>query len=58
MNPALEFVPGVFNLTMTYRLDSDIFFAYSELIDIKTNVPTAPKFHVDWRVPDKDFAGF
>lgn len=57
MYPKLNFDPGVFNLTMTYRLDSDIPFPYSEILDKQTNVVVAPDFEVDWLSPDDTFTG-
>ncbi|CRL02340.1 CLUMA_CG015321, isoform A [Clunio marinus] len=44
-----------YNLTMTYRLDSDVVFAYGSTIDLSTNSKIAPAEHVNWRKPNEDF---
>lgn len=49
MFPNLTFDLDIFNLTMTYRLDSDIRFPYGEVVDKVTRVVVAPNYEVDWR---------
>lgn len=46
-----------YNLSMTYRLDSDIEFDYGKVIDIKTNEIIAPAVNPKWRTPDENFYG-
>ncbi|XP_070506558.1 alpha-(1,3)-fucosyltransferase C-like [Chironomus tepperi] len=41
-----------FNLTMTYRLDSDILWSYGKIIDKRTNKVLAPDRNVEWRNPE------
>jgi alpha-1,3-fucosyltransferase len=49
--------PDFFNLTMTYRLDSDIVFAYGKTIDIESGVKVAPGTDIKWRHPIENFTG-
>ncbi|XP_070495208.1 alpha-(1,3)-fucosyltransferase C-like [Chironomus tepperi] len=44
-----------YNLSMTYRLDSDIRFDYGKVIDIKTNEIIAPAVNPKWKTPDDNF---
>jgi alpha-1,3-fucosyltransferase len=46
-----------YNLTMTYRLDSDIEFDYGKVIDMKTNQIVAPAVNPKWKTPDNNFYG-
>lgn len=52
-SPANRAIPykyeDYFNLTMTYRLDSDIPWTYDIIEDIKTGKFVAPSRNVDWR---------
>ncbi|KAI4475889.1 hypothetical protein M0804_014020 [Polistes exclamans] len=49
-----EYFEIYFNNTMTYRLDSDILWAYGIVRDIKTEKIVAPSNHVFWDLPDND----
>ncbi|XP_064555573.1 alpha-(1,3)-fucosyltransferase C [Drosophila montana] len=40
-----------YNLTMTYRLDSDIVWPYAQLLDMETGAPVAPSLQPHWREP-------
>lgn len=53
----LEADHDFYNLTMTYRLDSDIKWAYGGIIDKSTGATIAPAMHPPWRQPDNDFYG-
>lgn len=46
-----------YNLTMSYRLDSDIKWPYGYAIDLSTGREVAPALDVGWRQPDEDFFG-
>jgi hypothetical protein len=46
-----------YNLTMTYRLDSDINWIYGATFDIETGLAVAPDVNVQWRTPDDNFKG-
>jgi alpha-1,3-fucosyltransferase len=46
-----------YNLTMTYRLDSDIEWKYRLIIDLMQNSIFAPAVHPQWRQTDNDFFG-
>lgn len=46
-----------YNLTMSYRLDSDISWNYGHTVDIETGNKIAPALDVHWREPDDDFNG-
>lgn len=45
-----------YNLTMTYRLDSDIPMSYGIVKDVVTGSVVAPALNVQWRDPD-DYYG-
>jgi alpha-1,3-fucosyltransferase len=51
------FEENFYNLSMTYRLDSDIFYAYGRVVDLRTRSVVAPKLDVPWRQPPKDYKG-
>lgn len=40
-----------YNLTMSYRLDSDIVWPYAQFMDIKTGARVAPSLQTYWRRP-------
>ncbi|XP_036341944.1 alpha-(1,3)-fucosyltransferase C-like [Rhagoletis pomonella] len=40
---------GFYNLTMSYRLDSDIQWSYQSLEDMETGEVVAPAVHTNWR---------
>jgi len=40
---------GFYNLTMTYRLDSDVVWPYGQLIDTETGALVAPSVSPPWR---------
>lgn len=42
------FYEDFFNITMTYRLDSDIVWTYAVVKDARTNVNVAPSRNVNW----------
>ena len=46
-----------YNLTMTYRLDSDIGWFYGQTVNLESGNVVAPSTKVKWRVPDNDFYG-
>lgn len=46
-----------YNLTMTYRLDSDIQWFYGTTIDILSGAVVAPAINVQWREVDDNFNG-
>lgn len=46
-----------YNLTMSYRLDSDIAWIYGSTIEIASGKQVAPALEVQWRKPDADFSG-
>lgn len=46
-----------YNLTMTYRLDSDINWYYGITIDLTSGKTIAPSLNVKWRMPDNNFNG-
>jgi alpha-1,3-fucosyltransferase len=46
-----------YNLTMSYRLDSDIDWFYGITVDLETGTTVAPAVHVQWKEPDNDFNG-
>ncbi|XP_070490701.1 alpha-(1,3)-fucosyltransferase C-like [Chironomus tepperi] len=41
-----------FNMTFTYRLDSDILFPYATIMDIKSGVIVAPSRNANWMEPE------
>lgn len=41
-----------YNLTMTYRLDSDILWSYGKFLDISSGNVVAPSVDVRWREPE------
>ncbi|XP_070499670.1 alpha-(1,3)-fucosyltransferase C-like [Chironomus tepperi] len=44
-----------FNLTMTYRFDSDIHWHYGSFFDKQTNELVAPLKMPNWKIPENDF---
>ncbi|KAH8245405.1 hypothetical protein KR032_009882 [Drosophila birchii] len=42
---------GFYNLTMTYRLDSDVVWSYGQIVDIETGAVVAPSPNPSWRKP-------
>ncbi|KAH8250562.1 hypothetical protein KR038_007000 [Drosophila bunnanda] len=42
---------GFYNLTMTYRLDSDVVWPYGKIVDIETGAVVAPHPNPSWRQP-------
>jgi alpha-1,3-fucosyltransferase len=46
-----------FNLTMTYRMDSDIVWPYAVFEDQITGEVVAPNYSPQWRTADEDFFG-
>lgn len=57
MKHDLERDHDFYNLTMTYRLDSDIKWFYGRTVDILSGAVIAPSVNVQWRKPDNDFYG-
>lgn len=47
----------IFNITMTYRLDSELEWFYGKMIDIAKGEVVAPAKNVAWRTPDENFQG-
>ena len=41
-----------FNMTLTYRLDSDVLWSYGMVLDIETNAVIAPSKTARWRKPE------
>lgn len=46
-----------YNLTMSYKLNSDISWYYGKVIDRLTSKVVAPAFDTVWKDPEKDFHG-
>nr|CAJ42062.1 alpha 1,3-fucosyltransferase [Drosophila simulans] len=46
---------GFYNLTMTYRIDSDVFWPYGQLLDITADAVVAPSLKPPWRKPPAVF---
>lgn len=46
-----------FNMTMTYRLDSDIGWYYGEVVELQSGLVIAPGTNVQWLEPDPKFYG-
>jgi hypothetical protein len=46
-----------YNLTMTYRLDSDFKWTFGAAFDRSTGARIAPDKNVAWKTPDKRFYG-
>lgn len=53
----LEADHDFYNLTMTYRLDSDVHWTYGRIIDKSTGATIAPAIRPPWKAPDDDFYG-
>lgn len=52
-----EFDKNFFNLTMTYRLDSDIVWPYGEVRTLETDQFVAPMKEPKWRDAVYEFSG-
>lgn len=48
---------GVFNWTMTYRLDADVQWLYGRVDERVTGAKIAPAVKVDWMQPESNFQG-
>lgn len=48
----LELDHDYYNITMTYRLDSDIIWTYATVQDLETGAVIAPLRNVHWKTPD------
>lgn len=46
-----------YNLTMSYRLDSDIKWLYGKVTDLSSGLQVAPALYVKWKQPDDNFFG-
>lgn len=46
-----------YNLTMSYRLDSDVGWFYGTTDDLTSHHTVAPGINVNWKEPDEDFQG-
>lgn len=46
-----------YNITMTYRMDSDVYYSYGKLFDVVTNTTTGPGPNPKWRPRDENFFG-
>lgn len=46
-----------YNMTMTYRLDSDIGWYYGETVELLSGLVIAPGTNVQWLEPDSKFYG-
>jgi hypothetical protein len=46
-----------FNLTLTYRLDSDILWSYGRIIDKAKNEIYAPSYDPQWKEVDENYYG-
>lgn len=46
-----------YNITMTYRMDSDVYNSYGKIFDIETNTSTGPGLKPEWRPRDEHFFG-
>ena len=49
--------PDFFNLTMTYRIDSDILYAYGQTVEIDSGYKIAPAYDIKWMQPNDNFSG-
>lgn len=47
--------PDIFNLTMTFRLDSDILYGYGQVVDVESRNKIAPALDIKWREPEENF---
>lgn len=47
-----------YNMTMTYRFDSDIQWHYGSIYNKQTNQYVAPSKNPKWREPEKEFFGW
>jgi hypothetical protein len=47
----------MFNLTMTYCLNSDISWVYGKVFDISSGALVAPAVDAAWKLPDENFQG-
>ncbi|CAG9810435.1 unnamed protein product [Chironomus riparius] len=43
---------GFFNMTVTYRQDSDVYFGYSKMVEISSNLIVSPSKQHVWREPE------
>ena len=48
----LKLWENFFNMTLTYRLDSDVFWNYGLFIDKETGRGVAPSKYAKWREPE------
>lgn len=46
-----------YNMTMTYRMDSDIFYSYGRYFDLVTNKTITPNPNIVWKPREEDFYG-
>jgi alpha-1,3-fucosyltransferase len=46
-----------YNMTMTYRMDSDVEWDYGKIVSAETNEVIAPSKTPNWKSPDDSFFG-
>jgi alpha-1,3-fucosyltransferase len=54
-NPDID--NNFYNLTMTYRLDSDVIWTYGEVRNLENNKYVAPKLNPKWKEADLKHSG-
>ena len=45
-----------YNLSMTYRIDSDIDFSYGMIVDITSGKKISPAMNIKWITPNANFS--
>lgn len=53
----LNKISNIYNLTMTYHLNSDILFAYGGIIELATGKKISPAKNIKWKKPSQNFKG-
>jgi len=53
----LERFVDFYNMTMTYRMDSDVEWDYGKIVKAETNEVIAPSKKPDWKTPEDSFFG-
>lgn len=56
-NQSSKFNSDFYNLTMTYKIDSDIFFGYGQTFERSSGKRISPARNIQWRKPNDDFKG-
>ena len=45
-----------YNLSMTYRINSDIYFPYGIIVDIASGKKISPAMNIKWKTPNANFS--